>query len=91
MDHFTKWEEAFPIRDHKAHTVAKVLLDRLFSRFGMPEELLSDQGPEFEIGREMVQGVGRLQDQDKPLQADHQRHAGAVPPDTESDDRQGSQ
>ena len=33
MDHFTKWAEAFPIRDHKAHTVAKVLLDRLFSRF----------------------------------------------------------
>ena len=48
MDHFTKWAEAFPIRDHNAHTVAKVLLDRLFSRFGMPEELLSDQGPEFE-------------------------------------------
>ena len=48
MDHFTKRAEAFPIRDHKAHTVAKVLLDRLFSRFGMPEELLSDQGPEFE-------------------------------------------
>ena len=48
MDHFTKCAEAFPIRDHKAHTVAKVLLDRLCSRFGMPEELLSDQGPEFE-------------------------------------------
>ena len=28
--------------------MAKVLLDQLFSRFGMPEELLSDQGPEFE-------------------------------------------
>ena len=48
MDHFTKWADAFPIIDHKAHTVAKVLLDRLFSRFGMPEELLSDQDPEFE-------------------------------------------
>ena len=48
MDHFTKRAEAFPIRDHKAHTVAKVLLDRLFSRFGMPEEQLSDQGPEFD-------------------------------------------
>ena len=40
--------DAFQFRDHKAHTVENVLLDRLFSRFGMPEELLSDQGPEFE-------------------------------------------
>ena len=48
LDHFTKWADALPIRDHKAHTVEKVLLDRLFSRFGMPEELLSDQGLEFE-------------------------------------------
>ena len=52
MDHFTKWAEVFPIRDHKAHAVAKVLLDRLFSRFGMPKELLSDQCPEF--GSEFV-------------------------------------
>ena len=36
------------MRDHKAHTVAMVLLNRLFSRFGMPEKLLSDQGPEYE-------------------------------------------
>ena len=48
MDHFTKWAEAFPIRDNMAHAVANVLLDRLFSRFGMPDELLSDQGPELE-------------------------------------------
>ena len=41
-------EEAFPIRDHKAHTMEKVLLDRLFSRLGMPQELLYDQGSEFE-------------------------------------------
>ena len=52
MDHFTKLAEEFPIRNHKVHTVAKVLLDRLFSRFGMPEELLSDQGPEF--GNDLV-------------------------------------
>ena len=47
MDYFTKWAEAFPIRDHKVQTVAKVLLDNVFSRFGTAEELLTHQGQEF--------------------------------------------
>ena len=68
MDHFTKWEKAFPIRDHKAHTVAKVLLDRLFSRFGMPEELLSDQGPdiESELVAEWFKALGVLKIRSSP-------------------------
>ena len=40
--------KAFPIRDHKAQTVAKVLLQDVFSRFSMAEELLTDQDPEVE-------------------------------------------
>ena len=47
MDHFTKWAEAFLIRDHKNHTVAKVMLDRGASAV-LPEELLSDQDSECE-------------------------------------------
>ena len=47
IDHFSKWAKAYPLRDHKAPTVAKVLVEQLFSRFGMPYQLLSDQGPEF--------------------------------------------
>ena len=47
MDFFTKCTEAFQIRDHKAQTVARILLNQVFSRLGMPEELLTDQGPEF--------------------------------------------
>ena len=48
MDYFTKWEEAYPIRDHKATTVARMLLENCFTRLGIPEEIISDQGPEFE-------------------------------------------
>ena len=48
VDHFTKWAEALPIRNHTAHTVAQVLFDNVFSRFGMPMRCLSDQGAEFE-------------------------------------------
>ena len=45
MDYFTKLAVAFPIRDHKAQSDARVLLENVFSRFGMNEELLTDQGP----------------------------------------------
>ena len=44
MDHFTKWCEAFPTRDQKASTVASILVSRVFSRFGPPVFLHSDQG-----------------------------------------------
>jgi transposase InsO family protein len=48
VDHFTKWAEALPIRNHTAETVARVLLDHIFSRFDMPVRCLSDQRAEFE-------------------------------------------
>jgi transposase InsO family protein len=48
MDHFTKWCEAFPTPDQKASTVAKILVDRVFSRFGPPVVLHSDQGANVE-------------------------------------------
>ena len=48
MDHFTKWCEAFPTPDQKASTVAKILVDRVFSRFRPPVVLHSDQGANFE-------------------------------------------
>ena len=34
VNHFNKWAEAYPPRGHKTPTVAKVLLEQLFSRFG---------------------------------------------------------
>ena len=33
MDLFTKWAETFPVRDHTASTVGKILLEHVFSRF----------------------------------------------------------
>ena len=37
-----------PIRDHKATTVARVLLENCFTRLGLPEEIISDRGNEFD-------------------------------------------
>ena len=48
MDHFTKWCEAFPTPDKKALTVAHILVTSVFSRFGPPLILHSDQGRNFE-------------------------------------------
>jgi len=44
MDHFTKWAEAIPLRNHTAPTVARALLVHV----GFPLQLLTDRGPEFE-------------------------------------------
>ena len=48
MDYFSKWPEAYGIPDHEAETVAGVLVRVFFSRFGIPGELHSDQGREFQ-------------------------------------------
>ena len=48
MDHFSKWCESFPTKDQKASTVANILLHKVFSRFGPPTVLHSDQGANFE-------------------------------------------
>jgi len=44
MDSFTKWAEAFPLRNKEAETIDKMLVEQVFSRFGTPLSVLSDQG-----------------------------------------------
>ena len=44
LAHFTKWCEAVPTKDQKASAVAEVLVSRVFSRFGPPAIIHSDQG-----------------------------------------------
>ena len=49
VGHFSKWGVAFPIPNHTASTVSKVLLiTPVFSRYGAPDQILSDQGSEFQ-------------------------------------------
>ena len=47
-DYFTKWPEAFAIEDHKAPTVAKKLVNEWVTRYGVIQNLHSDQGRDFE-------------------------------------------
>jgi len=63
IDMFSKWAEAYPVRKHTAPVVARVLMDNLFARFGMPKRIISDQGAEFES--QLFQELCRKMDIDK--------------------------
>ena len=46
-DLFTRWMEAYPCRDMTTETVVKKLNQELFTRFGLPERIHSDNGTQF--------------------------------------------
>ena len=60
MDSWTKWTQAYPLRNKEAETVAKVLVEQVFTRFGVPLSILSDQGKEVDgrIMREVCRLFG---------------------------------
>ena len=47
-DYFSKWMECIPIPNQESETIADALVEQVFSRFGIPHELHSDQGRNFE-------------------------------------------
>lgn len=47
-DHFTRYAQAFPTKDQKSVTVAKVLWEKYFVHYGLPARIHSDQGRDFE-------------------------------------------
>ena len=47
MDYLTKWPEVFATADHSAPTIAKLLVEKMISRHGVPKELLSDRRASF--------------------------------------------
>lgn len=59
-DHFTRYAQAFPARDQKASTVAKILSERYFVHYGLPARIHSDQGRDFEskLIRDLLRMLG---------------------------------
>ncbi|KAL2081551.1 hypothetical protein ACEWY4_023404 [Coilia grayii] len=47
-DHFSRYAQAYPTKDQRAVTVAKVLVERFFVHYGVPARIHSDQGRDFE-------------------------------------------
>jgi len=48
VDAFTKWVEAYPLPNQEAATCITAVYNGMFSRFGLPRQLHSDQGRNFE-------------------------------------------
>lgn len=47
-DVFSKFTQAYPTKDQRASTVARILTERLFYVYGVPTRIHSDQGRNFE-------------------------------------------
>ena len=47
LDYLTKWVEAFPTSNQQAETIARLFVDNVVCRHGVPDELLSDRGSNF--------------------------------------------
>jgi transposase InsO family protein len=60
MDYFTKWPEAYVFANQQASTVVEMLVTNFSCCFGVPQELHSDQGRNFEshLIQEVLQCLG---------------------------------
>jgi hypothetical protein len=47
IDNFTRWPEAIPLPDQRAHTVARALVENVICRYGVMEKIISDCGRNF--------------------------------------------
>jgi transglutaminase/protease-like cytokinesis protein 3 len=75
-DYFTKYVEAYALKDHTALTVPDKLVTEFICRYGVPSIIHSDQGPEFEstLFKEMCRLLGiektrNRKDEDNSLQS----------------------
>jgi hypothetical protein len=57
-DHFSKYTEAYPLQDQTAQTVAQIVVQNWFLKYGPPVELHTDQGSNFNSA--LMQAVCRF-------------------------------
>ena len=47
-DYLTKWTESFPMKNMEAATVARIMVEEVFTRFEISDRIHSDQGRQLE-------------------------------------------
>ncbi len=47
VDYYTRWVELFPLRQATAETIVRVMTKDIFTRWGVPDYILSNQGSQF--------------------------------------------
>ena len=59
-DYFTKWTEAWPMKNLEAKTVARKFVNHFVTKFGVPRQIHTDQGSNFEsqLFKEMCTVLG---------------------------------
>ena len=57
-DYFTRWTEAYAMPNQEAVTVATKLVDNMFCRFSVPDQLHSDMGAQFEA--QLIKEICRM-------------------------------
>ena len=79
-DYWTKWMEAYAMEDQQAETVAAKLVDEFVCRFGVPMELHSDQGRNFEsaVFQEMCKLLGITKTRTTPYNPKSRRNGRAI-------------
>lgn len=65
MDYFTKWAEAFPLPNQEAQTIAEVFVTHFVCRYGMPSQIHTDRGKNFDS--RLLQSICKLLDIEKTL------------------------
>ena len=58
VDYLTKWPKVFATSNQSAYTIAKLLVEKIVSRHGVPSQLLSDRGGAFLS--KLLQEIGTL-------------------------------
>jgi len=68
-DYFTKWACAFTLPDAEASTCMRIMYDGFFAQFGLPSQLHTDQGRNFEskLFYEMCQLTGVVKTRTTPF------------------------
>ena len=68
-DYFSKWTEAYAIPNQEATTVARVLVEEFVAGFGIPKQIHSDQGRNFQLKvfQEMCKSLGMDKTRTTPL------------------------